>query len=86
MPSNCASPSKVTWHNPLFSSFKTASNVSLASTDKASLGISIYLFSNDETSSCLLIGTILNLLLPMNVTFANGWNECYECDSCCWFG
>ena len=83
MASNCASPSKVTWHNPLFSSFKTASNVSLAFTNKASLGI--FFFFNDETSSCLIIGTILNLLLPMNVTFANGWNECYECDSC-WFG
>ena len=45
-----------------------------------------FFFFNDETSSCLLNGTILNLLLLMNVTFANGWNECYKCNCCCWFG
>ena len=43
-------------------------------------------FFNDEASSCLLNGTILNLLLPMDVTFANGWNKCYKCDCCYWFG
>ena len=83
MASNCASPSKVTWHNPLFSSFKTASNVS--SFHQQGISRNFFFFFNDETSSCLLIGTILYSLLPMNVTFANGWNECYECDSC-WFG
>ena len=45
-----------------------------------------FFFFNDETTSCLLNGTILNLLLPMDVTFANGWNKCYKCDCCYWFG
>ena len=44
MASNCASPSKVTWHNPLFSSFKTASNMSLASSHRASLGFFFFFF------------------------------------------
>ena len=74
MASNCASPSKVTWHNPLFSSFKTASNMSLASSHRASLG---FFFFFKKNNTYLIIFTKMSLFLSSY--------GCYECDFCLWY-
>ena len=74
MASNCASLSKVTWHNPLFSSFKTASNMSLASSHRASLG---FFFFFKKNNTYLIIFTKMSLFLSSY--------GCYECDFCLWY-